>query len=179
PLRVSTPIKRRNLNGGIVDFGKRRNRKLPVCNHADQQQTNHQQRCRYRTENKYSRGAHEAPGAAVCAVRLAGARGSTCEPACSLSCPSTTTASPGAIPLAIELTLFCVSETATGRTSTVLSGLTVNTNVPCGPRCTATAGITVLFLCTSSNSRTFTNWFGQRILSLLSKTAFSRPVPVN
>ena len=42
----------------------------------------------------------------------------------------------------------------------------------------AAAGTTVLLFRTSNSKRAFTNWLGQRALSLLSNTALSFPVPV-
>ena len=62
-----------------------------------------------------------------------------------------------------------VSATVTGLSSTVLSGFTEYTYVPCGPRRMAAVGTTVLFLRVSTRRSVFTNWFGQSLLSLIAE----------
>ncbi len=118
-VRVGSRIERDHLNGWVINFRKRGNRKLGVGNQPHQQQPDHQQSCSNRAKDKNSRRAHGAPvvegGADWGRVAEDGEFrfapppaecGSTLLPACSLSCPSTTTTSPGAIPLVIDATLF-------------------------------------------------------------------------
>ncbi len=64
------------------------------------------------------------------------------------------------------------------RTVTVLSGFTTYTNAPDEPFSTAGVGTMVASLMTSTSSFVFTNWFGNSMLSLLSKRARSLTVPV-
>src|SRR5579863_9730369 len=61
---------------------------------------------------------------------------------------------------------------------TVLSGLTMKTNVPAAPRWIAATGTTVWFGSVSTRRRIFTNWLGNSLPSVLSNMARSLTVPV-
>src|SRR5439155_24800871 len=124
---------------------------------ARQQDGGHQARGRDRPQDEGPRRVH-APGLA--APLRSGARTWTALPPRSFSTPSTTTASSGARPVSIAVSVPVVGPTVTGRTSTVWSGFTTYTNVPCEPRCTAATGTMTAPLRTSSSSRTFTDRLG-------------------
>src|SRR6185503_9659897 len=83
-------------------------------------------------------------------------------PGTSRICPSVTTVSPAVAPLASTVSLPFSRDTVTGRTSTVLSGLTTNTYGPCCPVWTAAAGTTTAFKSDDSVTRTLTYWPGHR-----------------
>src|SRR4030095_2083943 len=108
-------VRRRDLNGWIVDLGQRRHRKLTVGDDAGQQDSDHQQRCRDRSQDEDPGRVHRflpafgpfrplvATGAGWPCSRLrvsssSGHIGTTLLPACRRSTPCVTTMSCGWTP---------------------------------------------------------------------------------
>ena len=66
-------VKRLHLNGRVGHFGKRGQRQLQIGDGADDQDRNHQQRGRDRTQDEYARGVHAGVAAGAATDVIAGA----------------------------------------------------------------------------------------------------------
>src|SRR5208282_6630672 len=57
-IGIGAGIKGDDLNGWVIDFRQRRNRKLFVRNDTREHDRTHQKRCGYRPQNKWTRRIH-------------------------------------------------------------------------------------------------------------------------
>src|SRR5262249_13985593 len=158
-------VEREHLDDRIVDLRERGHRQLAIGDDAGEQDRDHQERGRDRAEDEEP-GIH-APGVGAGGCSFAGRSGApavgssvcTCTalPARSLSTPFTTTSSPAVTPPSTATSVPSVGPGDSGRTSTVWSGFTAYTNVPCGPRWIAATGTMTVCFFTSTSRRTLTN----------------------
>ena len=121
-------------------------------------------------------GEGRGEGSPFCAAP--GTVTSTFAPSRMRSTPSVITRSPACTPDSIAVRVPSVGPVVTGRMATVLSSFTTYTMVPCEPRWIAADGTATTPLRVSTTMRTFTNWLGKSLPSLLGNCAFSRTVPV-
>ena len=96
----------------------------------------------------------------------------------SLYCPSVTIRSPPLSPEATTVRPSYVGPTSIGRGSARFFAVTVQTNRPCGPRCTAAEGTTTALPRVSSSTWALTNSPGHSFSSSFGNIALSRMVAV-
>src|SRR5262249_23325698 len=125
-----------HLNGGEVDRRQIRHRQEPVRHEPERDQTQHDER---RHDGPLDEQLGDVHGFTLLLLSLATTR----LPATRRNCPVATTTSPGSMPFARTDSFSFAKATVTGFTSTVLSGFTRKTYVPCCPVWTACESTTM------------------------------------
>ena len=156
---------RSDLNGGKIHLRQRCDRQERIGDQTDECQRRHQQRRGDRTADEGFGEVHEFPPAPAIGgeVTVTGAS------RWSLYCPSVTIRSPPLSPEATTVRPSYVGPTSIGRGSARFFAVTVQTNRPCGPRCTAAEGTTTALPRVSSSTRALTNSPGHSFSSSFGK----------